>query len=142
MMDQHAAHERVLYEEAVRNLTVEKASSQHLLFPIVTELSPSEYVIFEENDELINKLGFEVKSFGGRSILISGVPPLPKIQNGEVFLKEILVDLEVRLKAGGEKAKSVAASFACHGAIKAGVGKAHGQGARPLPRITPLELQR
>ena len=120
VMDQHAAHERVLYEEAVRNLTIEKASSQHLLFPIVTELSPSEFMTFEENDELINKLGFEVKPFGGRSILISGVPPLPKIQNGEVFLKDILVDLEERLKAGGEKVKSVAASFACKGAIKAG----------------------
>ena len=120
VMDQHAAHERVLYEEAMRNLTVEKASSQHLLFPIVTELSPSEFMTFEENAELINKLGFEVKPFGGRSVLISGVPPLPKIQNGEVFLKEILVDLEERLKAGGEKVKSVAASFACHGAIKAG----------------------
>ena len=120
VMDQHAAHERVLYEEAVRNLTVEKASSQHLLFPIVTELSPSEFMTFEENDKLINKLGFEVKLFGGRSILISGVPPLPKVQNGEVFLKEILVDLEERLKAGGEKVKSVAASFACKGAIKAG----------------------
>jgi len=120
VMDQHAAHERVLYEEAVRNLTIEKASSQHLLFPIVTELSPSEFMTFEENNELINKLGFEVKPFGGRSVLISGVPPLPKVQNGEVFLKEILVDLEERLKAGGEKVKSVAASFACHGAIKAG----------------------
>jgi DNA mismatch repair protein MutL len=120
VMDQHAAHERVLYEEAVRNLTVEKASSQHLLFPIVTELSPSEFMTFEENDELINKLGFEVKPFGGRSVLISGVPPLLKIQNGEVFLREILVDLEERLKAGGEKVKSVAASFACKGAIKAG----------------------
>jgi len=120
VMDQHAAHERVLYEEAVRNLTIEKASSQHLLFPIVTELSPSEFMTFEENDELINKLGFEVKPFGGRSVLISGVPPLPKIQNGEVFLREILVDLEERLKAGGEKVKFVAASFACHGAIKAG----------------------
>jgi DNA mismatch repair protein MutL len=120
VMDQHAAHERVLYEEAVRNLTEEKASSQHLLFPIVTELSPSEFMIFEENADLINKLGFEVKIFGGKSVLISGVPPLPKIQNGEVFLKEILVDLEERLKAGGEKVKSVAASFACHGAIKAG----------------------
>ncbi|HVP37316.1 MAG TPA: DNA mismatch repair endonuclease MutL [Terriglobales bacterium] len=120
VMDQHAAHERVLYEEAVRNLTEEKASSQHLLFPIVTELSPAEFLTFEENAELINKLGFEVKPFGGKSVLISGVPPLPKIQNGEVFLKEILIDLEERLKAGGEKVKSVAASFACHGAIKAG----------------------
>ena len=120
VMDQHAAHERILYETALRNLTTESASSQHLLFPIVTELSPSEFMTFEENSDLIKKLGFEVKPFGGRSVLISGAPPIPRIQNGEVFLKEILIDLEERLKAGGDRFKSIAQSFACKGAIKAG----------------------
>ncbi len=120
VMDQHAAHERILYEGALRNLTSESATSQHLLFPVVTELSPSEFMTFEENSDLIKKLGFEAKPFGGKSILISGVPPLSKIQSGEVFLKEILSDLEERLKAGGEKIKSISQSFACKGAIKAG----------------------
>jgi DNA mismatch repair protein MutL len=120
VMDQHAAHERILYETALRHLTTESASSQHLLFPIVTELSPSEFMTFEENSDLIKKLGFEAKPFGGKSVLISGVPPLPRIQNGEVFLKEILSDLEERLKAGGDKIKSISQSFACKGAIKAG----------------------
>jgi DNA mismatch repair protein MutL len=120
VMDQHAAHERILYEGALRNLTSESAVSQHLLFPVVTELSPSEFMTFEENSDLIKKLGFEAKPFGGKSVLISGVPPLPRIQNGEVFLKEILSDLEERLKAGGEKIKSISQSFACKGAIKAG----------------------
>ncbi|MCJ7497885.1 MAG: DNA mismatch repair endonuclease MutL [candidate division Zixibacteria bacterium] len=120
VMDQHAAHERILYETALRNLTTESASSQHLLFPIVTELSPSEFMTFEENSDLIKKLGFEVKPFGGKSVLISGVPPLSKIQSGEVFLKEILIDIDERLKAGGDRVKSIAQSFACKGAIKAG----------------------
>jgi DNA mismatch repair protein MutL len=120
VMDQHAAHERILYETALKNLTTEQASTQHLLFPMVTELSPKEYMTFEENQELIKKLGFEVKPFGGKSVLISGVPPLPKIQSGENFLKEILIDLEERLKAGEDRIKSIAQSFACKGAIKAG----------------------
>ncbi len=120
VMDQHAAHERILYETALKNLTAEQASTQHLLFPIVTELSPKEFMTFEENQELIKKLGFELKPFGGKSVLISGVPPLPKIQSGENFLKEILIDLEERIKAGGDKIKSIAQSFACKGAIKAG----------------------
>jgi len=120
VMDQHAAHERILYETALKNLTTESASSQHLLFPIVTELSPSEFMTFEENSDLIKKLGFEVKPFGGKSVLISGVPPLSKIQSGEVFLKEILIDIDERLKAGGDRVKSIAQSFACKGAIKAG----------------------
>jgi len=120
VMDQHAAHERVFYETALKNLTTEKASTQHLLFPIVTEFSPAEFMTFEENIDLIKKLGFEVKPFGGKSVLISGVPPLPRIQSGENFLREIIVDLEERLKAGGERVKSIAQSFACKGAIKAG----------------------
>lgn len=120
VMDQHAAHERILYETALKNLTAEQASTQHLLFPIVTELSPKEFMTFEENQEHIKKLGFELKPFGGKSVLISGVPPLPKIQSGENFLKEILIDLEERIKAGGDKIKSIAQSFACKGAIKAG----------------------
>ncbi|MDH4223982.1 MAG: DNA mismatch repair endonuclease MutL, partial [candidate division Zixibacteria bacterium] len=82
VMDQHAAHERILYENALKNLTAEQASTQHLLFPIVAEFSPVEFMTFEENQELIKKLGFEVRPFGGKSILISGVPPLPRIQKG------------------------------------------------------------
>jgi DNA mismatch repair protein MutL len=120
VMDQHAAHERILYETALKNLSSESASSQHLLFPIVSELSPVEFMTFEENSDLIRKLGFEAKPFGGKSVLIRGVPPLPRIQNGEVFLREILSDVEERLKAGGERVKSIAQSFACKGAIKAG----------------------
>ncbi len=120
VLDQHAAHERILYEEALRNLTQRQASSQQVLFPTVSELSPREFQILEEHKELIQKLGFEIKHFGGRTILVTAVPTLIRNKSGEVFLREILTQLEEEGKVEKDKVKAVAKSFACHGAIKAG----------------------
>jgi DNA mismatch repair protein MutL len=120
VLDQHAAHERILYEEAMKNLTQKPASSQQILFPTVLELSPREFQTFEANKELIRKLGFEIKSFGGRSILVTAVPTVIKNKSGELFLKEILTELEEEEKVEKNKVKAVAKSFACHAAVKAG----------------------
>ena len=120
VLDQHASHERILYEEALRNLVGRPASAQQVLFPVVSELSPREYQILEEHKELIRKLGFEVKHFGGRSILVTAVPTLVRNKSGEVFLKEILTQLEEEGRVEKDRVKAVAKSFACHGAIKAG----------------------
>jgi len=120
VLDQHAAHERILYEEAMKNLTQKPASSQQILFPTVLELSPREFQTFEANKELIQKLGFEIKSFGGRSILVTAVPTVIKNKSGELFLKEILTELEEEEKVEKNKVKAVAKSFACHAAVKAG----------------------
>jgi DNA mismatch repair protein MutL len=120
VLDQHAAHERILYEEAMKNLTLKPASSQQILFPTVLELSPREFQTFEVNKELIRKLGFEIKSFGGRSILVTAVPTIIKNKSGEIFLKEILAELEEEEKVEKNKVKAVAKSFACHAAVKAG----------------------
>lgn len=120
VLDQHAAHERILYEEAMKNLTERPASSQQILFPTVMELSPKEFQILEEHKELIGKLGFSFKHFGGRSILITAVPSLIKNKSGELFLKEILTQLEEEEKVEKDRVKAVAKSFACHGSVKAG----------------------
>ncbi len=120
VLDQHAAHERILYEEALRNLTERQAASQQVLFPTVSELTPGEFQILQEHEELIRKLGFEIKHFGGRTILVTAVPTLIRNKSGEVFLKEILTQLEEEEKVEKDRAKAVAKSFACHGAIKAG----------------------
>ncbi|MCJ7576891.1 MAG: DNA mismatch repair endonuclease MutL, partial [candidate division Zixibacteria bacterium] len=120
VLDQHAAHERILYEEAMKNLTQKPASSQQILFPTVLELSPREFQTFEVNKELIRKLGFEIKSFGGRSILVTAVPTIIRNKSGELFLKEILTELEEEEKVEKNKLKAVAKSFACHAAVKAG----------------------
>ncbi|KPL03510.1 MAG: hypothetical protein AMJ73_06630 [candidate division Zixibacteria bacterium SM1_73] len=120
VLDQHAAHERILYEEAMKNLTERPASSQQILFPTVMELSPKEFQTLEEHKVLIGKLGFSFKHFGGRSILITAVPSLIKNKSGEFFLKEILTQLEEEEKVEKDRVKAVAKSFACHGSVKAG----------------------
>jgi DNA mismatch repair protein MutL len=120
VLDQHAAHERILYEEAIKNLTQRPASSQQILFPTVLELSPKEFQTLEEHKELIGKLGFGFKHFGGRSVLVTAVPSLIKNKSGELFLKEVLGELEEERKVEKDRVKAVAKSFACHGAVKAG----------------------
>jgi DNA mismatch repair protein MutL len=126
IIDQHAAHERILYEEANANLTRSKATSQQLLFPSVVELSPSEYFLLDNNLSLFAKLGFEIKPFGGKSVMIHAVPSLLKNKSESLFLKEVLVDFEEKLKTETEdsdpsyRIKSIAQSFACTVAIKAG----------------------
>jgi len=126
IVDQHAAHERVLYEEAYANLTKSKATSQQLLFPSVVELSPSEYFVLENNLSLFSKLGFEIKPFGGKSVMIHAVPSLLKNKSESLFLKEILADFGEKLKIRVEnsdpsyRVKSIAQSFACKAAVKAG----------------------
>lgn len=126
IMDQHAAHERILYEEAYANLTRSRAASQQLLFPTVVELSPSEHFVLEKNLDLFSKLGFGIKPFGGKSVMISAVPSLLKNKSESVFLKGVLADFEEKLKVQIENSdplfrmKSIAQSFACKAAIKAG----------------------
>lgn len=120
VLDQHAAHERILYEEALRNLTKRQASSQQVLFPTVSDLTPPEFHVLEEHKELIQKLGFEIKHFGGRTILVTAVPTLLRNKSGEVLLKEVLTQLQEEEKVEKDRVKAVARSFACHAAIKAG----------------------
>jgi DNA mismatch repair protein MutL len=126
IIDQHAAHERILYEEAYANLTKGKAISQQLLFPSVVELSPSEYFVLENNLDLFARLGFDIKPFGGKSVMINAVPSLLKNQSEIIFLKEVLSDFEEKLKLQIDNSdplsriKSIAQSFACKAAIKAG----------------------
>jgi DNA mismatch repair protein MutL len=120
VLDQHASHERILYEEALRNLTGRQAAAQQVLFPAVSELSPREHQILKEHEELIRRLGFEIKHFGGRSVLVTAVPTLVRNKSGEVFLKEILTQLEEEGRVEKDRVKAVAKSFACHGAVKAG----------------------
>jgi DNA mismatch repair protein MutL len=120
VLDQHAAHERILYEEALRSLTQKPASAQQILFPAVIDLTPAELHLLDEHEELIRKLGFEIKHFGGRTILVTAIPSGARNKNGEVFLKEVLSQLETEEKIEKDKVKAVAKSYACHAAIKAG----------------------
>ena len=121
IIDQHSAHERVLFERAMASLREGGAASQKLLFPLTLELAPAELDAIEANAELIAKLGYEVEPFGGRSIIVHAAPAPHARFNAERCIREIAADL-----AGGRfgglanRLERFASTFACRAAIKAG----------------------
>ena len=122
LLDQHAAHERVVYEEARRRLSgaAEQGPSQQLLFPVAVDLSPQEWRAFEEVGELVGKLGFSVRPMSGRTVMIESVPgAFPRLAH-ETVLKDILASLPSGSSGTRDYVESIAKTFACRTAIKAG----------------------
>ena len=121
LIDQHSAHERVLYEAFMRTLDGGETPSQRLLFPMTLHLAPAEAEAFEENRELFTKLGFEVEGFGGHTLLVNSVPlPHPRF-DAERCLRDTLATLSGdRFGSGLAKHERLAATVACKAAVKAG----------------------
>jgi DNA mismatch repair protein MutL len=116
IIDQHAAHERILYDTARRNVEGEKAAVQSLLFPATLELSPEEFDNFERIVDVLPGLGFEAEPFGARTIIVRGIPAGVRNWEEGRLLRSILSEL-----GGGVPATdSILRSFACHSAVRAG----------------------
>lgn len=119
MIDQHAAHEKVMYERFVKEISENKVTSQNLLPPVVVTLSGSQSQIVEEIEEHLYKLGFEIEPFGGNEYVIKAVPT-------ELFgisEKDLLFDIIDQYSLEGRKATpdtvlSKLATMACKAAIK------------------------
>ena len=119
MIDQHAAHEKVMYEKFVKEISANKVTSQNLLPPVVVTLSGSQRQIAEEISDHLHKLGFEIEPFGGNEYVIKAVPT-------ELFgisEKEMLFDIIDQYSLEGKKATpdtvlSKLATMACKAAIK------------------------
>ncbi|MBN1577663.1 MAG: DNA mismatch repair endonuclease MutL [Chitinispirillaceae bacterium] len=122
LIDQHAAHERVLFEQAMENSTGIQTTSQQLLFPIVLELTPSEKGIVEAGREYFLQFGFEIADFGGRTISVSAIPAFIKDGMVESTIREMVRYLLQGRDSDNfsEPHKRFAAAFACGAAIKAG----------------------
>ena len=114
IIDQHAAHERILFDAAKKRMAGEKPVVQSLLFPATIELAPEEYQRYEEVSSLLASLGFEIEPFGLRSIIVGGIPAGVRNWSDGRLLLEIL---------GGEGrsgADDFLKTFACRAAVKAG----------------------
>jgi len=121
IVDQHSAHERVLYERVMRQLTGDGAPAQRLLLPLTLDFSGAELEAIEAHRELLRRVGFEVEPFSGRSVVVHTAPnPHPRFDAARC-LQELVADL-----AGGRfgglanRLERFAATFACRAAIKAG----------------------
>jgi len=121
LIDQHSAHERVLYEQFMGMLERGEAPSQRLLFPLTLHLAPAESEAFEANRATFARLGFEVEGFGGHTLLVNSVPvPHPRF-DAERCLRETLAALAGDRDASTHaKHERLAATVACKAAIKAG----------------------
>ena len=120
IVDQHVAHERVLFEQHLEARRAGKVESQRMLMPMVVELSPRQIVIFEKIAEELTANGFEVEPMGPKSLAIQAVPAGIVASDAEKLLTEILDGIErenAAISIETLQAK-IAASTACHAAIK------------------------
>ncbi len=120
IVDQHVAHERVLFERILKQRAAQKVESQRLLMPIVLELSPAQQAIFTEIAEELQHNGFEAEPFGARSVAVKVAPAGVDAAAVEHMLHELLDQIsreEQSLNLEKIRAR-IAASIACHAAIK------------------------
>ncbi len=120
IIDQHVAHERVLFERVLKQRAVQKVESQRLLMPIVLELSPAQQVVFAEISDELQHNGFEAEPFGARSVAVKVAPAGVDAAAVEHMLHELLDQFSREEQSLNlEKIRTrIAASIACHAAIK------------------------
>jgi DNA mismatch repair protein MutL len=119
LIDQHAAHERVIFDKVMAQRSQQQIEVQGLLEPVTIELSPAQEQVFKSRAELLSQFGFSLEHFGDRSYLLRAVPAVMAGAN----LIEAVQSLLDALSANEEAAKreqTIAQSLACHGAVKAG----------------------
>jgi DNA mismatch repair protein MutL len=120
IIDQHVAHERILFERHLNRRSAAKVEGQRLLLPIVVELRPDQQAVFQDIGQELAANGFEAEPFGQRSVAVKTAPAGIRAEDIERLLLEILDGLgrEARALSLGELRGKIAASVACHAAIK------------------------
>ena len=119
LIDQHAAHERILYERILAQWSRAEVEVQGLLQPITIELSPSEEETLKANKEILGQFGFAIEPFGNRSYLIRALPVVIAKVNVIETMAKLLDNLAGKENPAPWEEK-IAESLACHSAIKAG----------------------
>ena len=122
IVDQHAAHERIMYERALTAFKNAKPVSQKLLFPIMVELSIDDFHVFSEMKTFLEKIGFMVKEFGKQTVAIEGVPANIKIKNYDRLMQNMIDDFKRGKRNKLEIRDNIAKTFACHTSVRAGDG--------------------
>lgn len=121
IVDQHVAHERILYEQALRTMQIAMPMSQQLLFPLEMKTSPAEFALMRELRGNLTALGFEISLDRGERVQIHGVPNDVRPGQEAAILRELLDQFQEYQQMGmTDQREMIAASFACRGSIKAG----------------------
>lgn len=129
LIDQHAAHERIMFEHIREKYNTKSISMQELLMPIIIELSPAEKLLYSENSLIFQNLGFEIEWFGENTLAIRAIPLIMGEPCTGEFFSDILDSLKESTGNAVSPLEKIIISMACKNAIKAG------------DRITPEETR-
>lgn len=142
IIDQHAAHERLLYEKLLKQYLAKKVVRQTLMFPETVELSLFQSQLVEKNEQEIDRIGFSVREFGGNTYIISAVPALA----GRANPRELFLDILEQFGSENDKGDSggflntLLATMACKAAVKAGTELSNIEIDNLLNEMTKAEL--
>ncbi len=127
VIDQHAAHERLLYEKLRHQYLENSIVRQNLMFPETIELSLFQSQLVEKNSEELDRMGFSIREFGGNTFLISAIPALAGQINPHVLFLDILEQFgsESRKRDQGGVLDTILSTMACRAAVKAGTNLTH-----------------
>jgi DNA mismatch repair protein MutL len=139
IVDQHTAHERVLYEDTLKRIESHSVIGQMLLIPVQVDLNPEQLAVFEEALPLFNQSGFTVAQFGGRMIRIEAVPTILSRRSPEKVVLKLIDDLSSLRKAGQDLKKAMAQSMACRAAVMSGDRLTDSEAVGLLSRLLQCE---
>ncbi len=119
IIDQHAAHEKVLYEKTVKLINDKRMTTQQISPPIIVTLSSAEEEFLSENIDIFNEIGYEIENFGGKEYAINGIPDNIYNVNAKSLFLEMIGDC-INIKSGYDKSiiTDKIASMSCKAAIK------------------------
>jgi DNA mismatch repair protein MutL len=142
IVDQHSAHERVLYEQAITDLREGSRAGQRLLFPLVLDLTPLQHATWETYRGIIERLGFAIEPFGRHAIAVAAVPSFRHAFDAEAALAGLLDDLATPGAGSADmnQHERVARLFACKAAIKAGAPLAPEEMSELIDRLFATRL--
>jgi len=120
IIDQHVAHERVLFEKVLRERDTEQVQRQRLLMPLLIDLLPAQMITFAEIADELERNGFEAEPFGPRTLAIKAAPVGLEGRELEIMIEELLAvpDRSQQTENADTRRRRIAASIACHAAIK------------------------
>jgi DNA mismatch repair protein MutL len=143
IVDQHSAHERVLFEEIMEKFQGSGAESQRLLFPLTLRLAPAEFTAVEELGGLFRAVGFEVESFGDRTVIVHAAPDPHPYFDAEGCFRDMVAELthgSDLVNSARNQHERIAKSMACKGAIKAGQPLSRAEMEELVDRLFATEL--
>ncbi|NOY75873.1 MAG: hypothetical protein GXP32_08820 [Kiritimatiellaeota bacterium] len=119
VIDQHAAHERVLFERLMSEAESTTPASQRLLIPVTLDFSPSEVAFLRKSADALDSLGFEVEPFGRNTVIAHAIPAVLSENDAESLIRDILSTLIEEGKTVSKPDKAAVATAACRQAVKA-----------------------